>query len=232
MALKTALKSALKTTLIGRSAESVACPGCDLLQRIVPLPPGGKADCLRCGETLAASSRDPLERPLALAIASAVAFVVANTAPLMGLSAVGRAASTTLIGAAQQMWLQGQQATALMVGFCTVVAPACYIALMLVVLLTIRRPPAPHWVTILLRLAQIIQPWSMNGVMMLGVLVALIKIAQLATVIPGVGMYAVLVLIMLMAATMASFDSREAWRRVAWADGSWPPGAAQPPPAR
>ena len=44
------------------------------------------------------------------------------------------------------------------------------------------------------------QPWSMNEVMMLGILVALIKIAQLATVIPGIGMYAVGVLVVLLAA--------------------------------
>ena len=30
-------------------ASSVACPDCDLLQRIPPLPPGGKAHCPRCG---------------------------------------------------------------------------------------------------------------------------------------------------------------------------------------
>ena len=30
--------------------EAIACPDCDLLQSIPPLPPGGKARCPRCGE--------------------------------------------------------------------------------------------------------------------------------------------------------------------------------------
>ena len=29
--------------------ETVACPDCDLLQRLPELPPGGKARCPRCG---------------------------------------------------------------------------------------------------------------------------------------------------------------------------------------
>lgn len=213
-----------RSTTTHAAAETLACPACDLLQHIPPLPPGGKARCRRCREILAASSADSLDRPLALALAAAIVFVIANSVPLLELSAVGREASTTIIGATQQMWRQGQQATALVVAFCAVIAPAGCIALMLAVLLAVRRPPAPHGVAVLLRWAQIMEPWSMNGVMMLGILVALIKIAQLATVIPGVGLYALLVLIVLLAATTATFDAREAWRRIAWADGSWPPG--------
>ena len=95
--------------------ETVACPDCDLLQRIPELPPGGKASCARCGKTLAAQLPDPLDRPLALTLAAAIAFVVANAMPLMSLSAAGREASTTIIGGAQQMWLQGREETAIAV---------------------------------------------------------------------------------------------------------------------
>jgi paraquat-inducible protein A len=60
----------------------------------------------------------------------------------------------------------------------------------------------------------------MNEVMLLGVLVALIKIAELATVIPGVGMYGVGLLVLLLPAIMVSFDPGEIWKRVRWADGT------------
>ncbi len=137
----------------------------------------------------------------------------------MGLAVVGREASTTLIGGAHQMWLQGREITAVMVAFCTVIAPGGYILFMFTVLLALRRPPAPHWVGQLLRWADLMRPWSMNEVMMLGILVALFKIAQLATVIPDIGMFAVFVLIVLLAAISGSFDPREVWKRVEWADG-------------
>ena len=63
----------------------------------------------------------------------------------------------------------------------------------------------------------------MSEVMILGILVALIKIAELATVQPGIGMYAMGALVVLFAAIMVSVDSHEIWKRVAWASGAGSP---------
>ena len=199
--------------------STVACPGCDLLQRIPPLPPGGKARCPRCGETLASRPAGSLDRPLALTLAAAIVLIVANTQPMMGLSAVGRQASTTILGGAYEMWVQGRELTAMVVAFCVVIAPAGYLACMLAILLAARRPPAPPWVGGLLRWADFMKPWSMLEVMMLGVLVALVKIAELATVTPGVGMYATGLLVLLLPAIAVAFDPEEVWTRVEWAHG-------------
>ena len=202
--------------------EIIACPDCDLLQRIPTLPQGGKARCPRCGYTLATRPTHSLELPLALTVTAAIVLIVANTEPLMGMSAVGRHASTTIIGGAYEMWSQGQRITGMIVAFCAVIAPAFYILFMLTVLLAARRFPAPSWVGEMLRWAQHLQVWSMLEVMMLGILVALIKIAELATVNPGIGMYAVGALMMLFPAIMVTFDPREIWHRVEWADGEMP----------
>jgi paraquat-inducible protein A len=56
----------------------------------------------------------------------------------------------------------------------------------------------------------------MPEVMLLGILVALIKIAALATVIPGVGLYAMGVLVILLASIKLMFDPRQVWRRLKW----------------
>ena len=211
------------------SAEPlIACDECDLLQRVPPLPIGAKARCPRCGSTLATRPSDPIDLPLALTVTAAIIFVVANATPMMGLSAVGRRASTTIIGGAYEMWLQGEPITAAIVAFCAVIAPACYILFMLTVLVAARRPPVPYWVGEVLRWGLHMQPWSMFEVMLLGVLVALIKIAELATVDPGIGMYALGVLVVLFPAIAVTFDPREVWNRVEWAEGempSAPPGS-------
>ncbi|HTX98442.1 MAG TPA: paraquat-inducible protein A [Bacteroidota bacterium] len=209
----------------------VACPECDLLQRIPAIPPGGAARCPRCGYTIAVDKPDSLERTLSLTIAAAIVFLVANVWPLMGLSAVGRHASTTILGGAQEMWLQGNEITAVLVAFCTVIAPAVHIGFMLTVLLAVRRPPAPSWVGMLLRRLDWQYPWAMIEVMMLGILVALIKIAELATVITGIGMYAVGALMALFAAMKVSFNPREVWTRIRWVNGQLPPSARSPEPA-
>ena len=203
-----------------------ACPDCDLLQRIPELPPGGTARCARCGHVLAVSKPDSLERTLALAVAAAIVFVIANVMPMMGMQAVGHQASTTILGGAFEMWIQGQQVTAVLVVFCTVAAPAALIGCMLAVLLAVRRPPAPPWAGALLRLSEFHQPWAMIEVMMLGILVALIKIAELATVIPGIGMFAAFALVVLITAMSVSFDPRQAWERIRWANEETSPAVA------
>ena len=206
--------------------ETVACPDCDLLQSIPDLPVGGKARCSRCDCDLAIRLAEPIDLPLALTITAAIVFIVANTSPLMSLSAVGRFASTTIIGGAYDMWFLGEGITAVIVAFCAVIAPAAYIIFMLTVLLGARRRPVPQWVGEMLRGAEFMQNWSMNEVMLLGILVALIKIAELANVEAGIGMYAVGVLVLLFPAIMATFDPDEIWQRVQWADGSAPPNTS------
>jgi paraquat-inducible protein A len=202
------------------NGETIACPECDLLQHVPPLAPGAKARCPRCGDILVHRRRDPLERPLQFTIAAAIALVVANTMPLMGLSVVGREASTTIIGGALEMWQQGSEITAVIVAFCAVIAPAGHVLFLLMVLVAVRRAPAPRWVGEMLRSAHLFEPWSMTEVMMLGILVALVKIAELATVIPGIGMYSAGAFMLLIAAATTSFEPREVWSRVVWADAS------------
>jgi paraquat-inducible protein A len=211
--------------------ELIACRDCDLLQVIPRLLPGAKARCARCGETLAVGRTDPLHFPLALTIAAALAFIVANTMPLMGLSAVGRESSTTIVGGALEMWRQGSQVTAAAVAFCAVIAPGAHVLFLLTVLLAARRPPAPRWVGEMLRTAHFAAPWSMTEVMMLGILVALVKLSQLATVLPGIGMYAAGLFVLFISAVTVTFDPREIWKRVQWVDETSARGWNQSAPA-
>ena len=204
------------------SADVVACPECDLLQRIPALSPGGTACCPRCGCKLAACKPDSIDRTLALSVAAAIAFLIANLEPLMGLSVAGRESSTTIAGGAWQMWVQGEKIAALLIALFAVIAPALQIGFLLAILLAVRRPPAPRWVGTLLRWVEIAGAWSMVEVMLLGILVSLVKIAALARVIPGVGIFATGGLILLLAAMSSSFDPREAWSRVRWVNGDWP----------
>ena len=208
----------------------IACPDCDLLQHVPPLPPRAKAHCARCGHVLARHIADPRDVPLALTVAAAIIFAIANGAHLMSLEAVGRSASTTIVGGAWEMWQQGEQLTGALVMFCAVLAPAGYLLFMLTLLLGARRTPAPWWVGEMLRWAHHLQIWSMLEVMMLGILVALIKISQLASVGAGIGMYAVFALIVLIPAIMVNFDPDDIWHRVEWADRDIPPPVASAGP--
>lgn len=200
----------------------IACPDCDLLQHVPMLTPGDRACCARCGHILAAGVADPLDRPLALTVAALIVLVIANATPMMGLSVVGRHASTTILGGSIAMWQTGQPVTAVAVAFCAFLAPAVMLVSLLTVLLAVRRPPAPAWVGELLRWSGAMKPWAMVEVMMLGVLVALVKIAELATVQAGIGMFAIFALMLIFPAIVGSLDEEQLWLRIGWADGELP----------
>jgi len=205
----------------------VACPDCDLLQRLPDLAPGGSALCPRCNYELWRRRQDSLDRTLALALAAAALYLVANTMPMLGLSAVGREASTTVLGGAQQLWRDGWKLVSGLVLFTAIVAPALQIGSTLAVVLGARRERVAPWVGILLRYQPATRTWSMIEVMLLGVLVALVKIMDYATVIPGVALFALGALVFVLAGMQAGFDRREVWSRVTWAEDGRPAAARQ-----
>jgi paraquat-inducible protein A len=196
----------------------VACLHCDLLQRLPELAPGASARCPRCDKELWRHREDSLNRTLALTLAAAVLYVIANSVPMLGLTIVGREASTTVLGGAEHLWKDGPQIVAVLVLFTAVIAPALQIGFMLAIVLGAHRERPPRWVGTLLRHHPTTRTWSMIEVMMLGVLVALIKIADYATVIPGLALFTLGALIFLLAGMQASFDPREVWERIEWAD--------------
>lgn len=199
-------------------ASLIACPHCDLLQRLPQIAPGAAALCPRCDRELWCHKPDSLNRTLALTLAAAVLYVIANSVPMLGLSTAGRHAFTTVLGGAQQLWRDGQETVAALVLIAAVLAPALRIGFMLLILTGCRRERPPAWVGTLLRHHPLTRTWSMIEVMLIGVLVSLTKIAEYATVIPGVALFALGALVFVLAGMQTVFDPREVWRRVEWAD--------------
>jgi paraquat-inducible protein A len=209
----------------------IACQHCDLLQRLPDLAPGAAARCPRCNKELWRRREDSINRTLALTIGAAILYVIANSVPMLGLTIVGRDASTTVIGGARHLWENNQVLVGVLVLFTAVIAPALQIGFMLIIVLAVHFKRTPRWIGTLLRHHPATRTWSMIEVMMLGVLVALIKIADYATVIPGVALFVLWSLVFLLAAIQANFDPRLVWDKIEWADSGTDGKAAVEPSA-
>ncbi len=199
-------------------ASLVACLDCDLIQRIPEVPTGASVRCPRCDKELWRHKPDSFNRTLALTLAALVLYIIANSVPMLGLKVVGRAASTTVIGGAQQLWQDGDEIVAVLVLFAAVVAPALQIGILLLIMIGCQRERPPFWVGALLRHLHFSRTWSMIEVMLIGVFVALTKIAELATVELGLALFALFALVILLATIQSTFDPREVWQRVEWAE--------------
>ena len=200
--------------------DVIACLHRDLLQRLPDLAPGASARCPRCNKELWRRRADSINRTLALTIGAAILYVIANSVPMLGLTIVGRDASTTVIGGARHLWENNQVLVGVLVLFTAVIAPALQIGFMLAIMLAVHFRRTPQWVGTLLRHHPATRTWSMIEVMMLGVLVALIKIADYATVVPGIALFVLWSLVFLLAAIQANFDPRLVWDKIEWSDNA------------
>lgn len=200
----------------------IACHECDLLQREVELSPGGVARCRRCGASLYRRPKHDVDHTLAWLLAAATLFLIANAFPLLSLDVSGQQTSATLQGAARVLHDQGMTVVAVLVLGTTIVAPGLGIAAMLYLLLPLRfGRVAPGFIP-LARLVQSASPWGMLEVFMLGIIVSLVKLAHLASVVPGVGLWAYAALMFAFTAAARSYDSHRVWIRVATLEGAAP----------
>jgi paraquat-inducible protein A len=191
-----------------------ACHECDLLQREPILPPGGVACCRRCNAVLFRDIPDSIDRGLAYALGAAILFIVANIFPIVGLEVQGTLNATSLYGAVEKIWDNDMKGVAALVFATTILIPAVEISLMLYVLLPLKFGRLPGELASILRIVQSVRPWSMTQVFILGVLVALVKLAHLAHVVPGVALWAFGGLILLLTAAGSTFNMHEMWNLV------------------
>lgn len=196
-------------------AGMIACRHCDLLQRTVPLTRHTTAVCARCGSRLYRGERTSLDAMLALALASAVLIIVSNLFPIADLSAQGIQSSTTLFGTALALYDQGRALVAAMVLVTTILVPAAEIAILLYLLLPLRAGIVPPGLRAAFRALMAVHPWSMMEVFMLGIAVTLVKLADLATVVPGIAMWSYVALIGTFTGITASFSTQAFW---SWVD--------------
>ncbi|MEW6079969.1 MAG: paraquat-inducible protein A [Thermodesulfobacteriota bacterium] len=193
--------------------QFLACHECDLVNHVGPVPEGRSAVCRRCGSVLFSRKPDSLNRSLALTVTGLTLFVIANVYPLLAIKKEGIYQATTLLGGVRALYEGGYGAVALLVLFTTVLFPLCELLVKLHILfpLTLNRRP---WKMIpLMHFLEVIRPWGMMEVYMLGILVSVVKLVKMVTVIPGTSLYAFFALIFVVAAGAGTFDSRDLWKR-------------------
>ncbi|MCX5728526.1 MAG: paraquat-inducible protein A [Nitrospirae bacterium] len=196
------------------SGVLTACHECDLLQREPILPPGGVACCRRCSAVLFRDIPDAVDRALAYTLGAAFLFIIANLFPIVGLEAAGIANATSLYGAVETIWKSDMEGVAALVFITTILIPAMEISLRLYVLLPLKLGHVPQGLAPILRLLQSVRPWSMTQVFILGVLVALVKLAHLAHIVPGIALWSFGGLILLLTGATVSFNTHELWSLV------------------
>ena len=191
----------------------LACRECDALQR-VPRRQSATFRCPRCGALVLRAVPGRLEHALALCLAGIVCFVLANSFPIVAIEAAGDTAYATLIGAARALYRQNMNLVAFVVVATTVVIPATDLGCTTLLLVFAKLRRSAPALALLFRVREGLRPWNMIEIFVLGALVAIVKLGNLASVVPGVGIWSLAAFIGLSAATTHAFDPVEFWEEI------------------
>jgi paraquat-inducible protein A len=186
--------------------RAVRCSLCNGHQSIPALPPGHKARCYRCESVLDPGKTLSLDAPLALSFGALILWAAANGLPFLTLEYQGIVQTNFLVTGAAALWKDDQYFLGLLVGLTSILIPAAQLGLTCRVLLALGSDHPPKNLASLLRVLECLTPWAMSGVYVIGVLVAGVKLGQLATLTPGPGLYCFVGLVLLSTLAAASLD--------------------------
>lgn len=193
---------------------TIACHECDLLQRTVPLPPGGVARCARCGAVLYRQGDTGLDQVLALTVAGLILFALANAFPLLTMRIDANVQPATLLSGVWLLADQGMAGLAALVVLTSAAAPLLKLVLLGYILVPLRLGRRAPGTARALRMVLALQPWAMMEVFLLGVLVAMVKLSSMAEIVVGPALYAFGFLVLVLAGITASLDPRTVWDRL------------------
>jgi paraquat-inducible protein A len=194
----------------------IVCHACDLVHRRNAIMDRARVRCVRCRAELYRTSAAGIDTAIALAWSAAVLLVLSNSYPLVTLQLNGSERTTTLAGAALALYGQGYAPVAALVFVTTVLIPSFQIAALLYLLMPLRRRARARAQNEVFRALMWLRPWALSEVFMLGALVALVKLAAMAQVIPGIALFAYGALMLSLSALTSITPTEQFWR---WVEG-------------
>jgi len=197
--------------------ELIACHECDKLHRYERIPAGSKANCRGCGSLLYRHIPNSLNRSLALYLTALFLFIIANVFPFLSLELGGRVVENILLSGGWNLYKQGMGELGLLIFFTSFAFPLFVITGMLYLLIPLRFGVALPAMGLIYRMVHAIIPWSLVGVFMLGVLIAIVKLQDLANVITGPALVSFAVLLGVYSAARANFDPEILWSMTGYA---------------
>jgi len=191
----------------------IACRVCGLVQRVQELRPALAAECCRCGLTIAKRKVNSLGRTGALSLAALMFYVPANLYPILRMEYYGAYSESTVWDGCVRLFQSGQWLVAIVVFSASILIPLLKLLGLFFLVGTTRFKSTLHrrertWVC---RIIEVIGPWAMLDVFLLAVLVALVKLEQLVTIMPGPGLLAFTAVVVLTILASTSFDPKLIW---------------------
>ena len=192
--------------------DLIACPRCDALQHAAPTS-GERVRCVRCATVLIEPPRFAVAHVLLIALSVLVLMAGVVTLPFISIHSHGLANRSSVLDAALAFAGGPMAVLAVAVLALIVLIPAARAMLLIYALgpLALGRAPLPG-AREAFALDEDLKPWSMAEIFVIGVAVALVKIADLATVELGPAFWLFGALVLLSVLQDNGFDRWTLWK--------------------
>lgn len=190
------------------------CHDCGLFQPIGRLRPGQVAECTRCGAVLRRRRRNSLSTTLALSLTGLCLMAIAATGPIASIRLAGQERTTSLPHLPVAFEDQDMPVLAIAVVATTLFAPILRLLLTAGVIAGLRLRVRRGILSSMARLRRMLTPWAMVEVFLLGFFVAFSRLEALATVQTGIGLYALGILMLVMAWADTWLDEDAMWAAI------------------
>lgn len=191
--------------------DVVVCQCCALAVEADGLEPGAKVVCPRCGSKVAERKIDSLQRTAALSLAALVLYVPANIYPILRMEFYGVYSESTVWDGCVRLFEDGMWLIAIIVFLASILIPLMKLLGLFFLVSTAGSQRWRRERARIYRWIDVIGPWAMLDVFLLSVLVAVVKLEQLATILPGPGIVAFASVVILTILASQSFDPRLIW---------------------
>ena len=198
--------------------ELVACHECDLLMRRPEIADGERVECPRCGYELYSHRPQVIRRSLALVLAALLLYIPANFQPIMQMTMLGQSSHDTVWSGVLGLYDAGMQSIAVVVFLCSMAVPLLKLLCQLLVLLSICLKVGQGYGFLLYRIYHHMREWGMLEVYLIGILVSIVKLADIAELSIGFGLFCFIALLLVQVWLEVTMSPHQIWEALAGED--------------
>lgn len=188
------------------------CDVCRQVQRVPAHRRDQVASCARCAAQLDVARGRSLAVTGACSLAALILFVPANLYPVMTVRSMGASTENTIWSGVRALADEGMWGVAAIVFGASILVPLVKLAVLGWLVLSAGSGRLVPLRAGLLRAVELIGRWSMLDVFLLAILVAALKLGDVASVAPGPGLAIFATVVVLTMIASACFDPRALWQ--------------------
>ncbi|XBS71097.1 membrane integrity-associated transporter subunit PqiA [Acerihabitans sp. KWT182] len=194
----------------GLSQNIRACPCCTLIV------PARQPICPRCHTRGHPRRRHSLQWTMALLITSLLLYVPANILPIMITEGLGNRLNSTIIAGVILLWDDGSYPVALVIFIASIMVPVLKMIALFWLCWDAKgkgKADSERMHTVY-DMVEFVGRWSMIDVFVIAVLSGLVRMGQLMSIRPGIGVVLFAMVVILTMVAAHTFDPRLLWDRV------------------